>query len=160
MKNMKHKFILILAVAMSGLLSCNTKLKEVSLIGSWELISATTIEKDSIFSTFNTKNKMIKIINPTHFAFFNHEINPKNDSLNTGFTAGGGEYILKDSIYTENLEYFIDRKWENNKFEFVVKIKDDTLTQKGVEKIEKLGIERIIIEKYKRLNSENKKGDV
>ena len=151
MKNIKHKFTLILTVAISGLLSCNTKPKDNPIVGSWELISATSIEKDSTFSTFNAKNKMIKIINPTHFAFFNHEINPENDSLNTGFTAGGGEYTLKDSIYTENLEYFIDRKWENNKFEFVVTIKDDTLTQKGVEKLEKLGIERIIIEKYKRV---------
>jgi hypothetical protein len=33
----------------------------------------------------------------------------------------------------------------------VVTIKEDTLIQKGIEKIEKLGIERTIIEKYKRL---------
>jgi hypothetical protein len=148
---MKQKFTLILTVAISVLLSCNTKSEENPIIGSWELISATTIEKDSTFSTFNANNRMIKIINPTHFAFFNHVINPENDSLNTGFTAGGGGYTLKDSVYTENLEYFIDRKWENNKFEFVVIIKNDTLTQKGVEKLEKLGIERVIIEKYKRI---------
>ena len=30
------------------------------------------------------------------------------------------------------------------KFEFVVKIKNDTLIQKGIEKVEKLGIDRII----------------
>ena len=41
--------------------------------------------------------------------------------------------------------------WENHKFEFVVKIQNDTLVQKGVEKLEKLGIDRIIVEKF--LNS-------
>lgn len=121
-----------------------------TLIGTWELVSATTIEKDSSFSTFDPTHKMIKIINPTHFAFLNHAMNPPKDSANQ-FSAGGGSYTLKDSVYTENLEYFSDKAWENHKFEFVVKISNDTLIQKGVEKIEKLGIDHIIIEKYKRV---------
>jgi len=32
----------------------------------------------------------------------------------------------------------------------VVKIKNDTLIQKGIEKVEKLGVDRIIVEKYVR----------
>ena len=31
--------------------------------------------------------------------------------------------------------------------------KNDTLTQKGVEKLEKLGIDRIIVEKYKKVKN-------
>jgi hypothetical protein len=33
----------------------------------------------------------------------------------------------------------------------VVKIKNDTLTQSGVERLEKLGIDRVIVEKYVRV---------
>lgn len=123
----------------------------IPIMGTWELISATTTEKDSTFSTFNPNIKMIKIINPTHFAFLSHDVNMGKDSSTAAFTAGGGSYTLKDSIYTEHLEYFISREWENNKFEFVVNIANDTLTQKGVEKIEKLGVDHVIIEKYKRV---------
>ncbi|AUD07168.1 hypothetical protein CWM47_04945 [Spirosoma pollinicola] len=113
------------------------------------MVSATTTEKDSSFSTFDPTHKMIKIINATHFSFLNHAIN--GDSSATRFSGGGGKYTLADSVYTENLEYFTDKAWENNKFPFVVKIVGDTLVQKGVEKVEKLGIDRIIIEKYKRV---------
>jgi hypothetical protein len=122
-----------------------------SLEGTWQLISATSTEKDSTFSTFNPKVKMIKIINASHFAFLSHDITGAKDSTRAAYTAGGGTYTLKDSLYTENLEYFIDPQWENHKFEFVVKIQNDTLVQKGVEKLEKLGIDRVIVEKYVRL---------
>jgi len=122
-----------------------------SLEGTWQLISATSTEKDSTFSTFNPKVKMVKIINDSHFAFLSHDITGAKDSTRAAYTAGGGTYTLKDSLYSENLEYFIDPQWENHKFEFVVKIQNDTLVQKGVEKLEKLGIDRVIVEKYVRL---------
>lgn len=122
-----------------------------SLEGTWQLISATSTEKDSTFSTFNPNVKMVKIINDSHFAFLSHDITGAKDSTRAAYTAGGGTYTLKDSLYSENLEYFIDPQWENHKFEFVVKIQNDTLVQKGVEKLEKLGIDRVIVEKYVRL---------
>lgn len=121
------------------------------LMGTWELIAATTIEKDTSFSTFDAGRKMIKIINPTHFAFLNHAIRAEKDTSNATFIAGGGTYTLVDSIYTEQLEYFVDPAWENKTFEFVVKISNDTLIQEGVEKIEELGIDHVIVEKYKRV---------
>lgn len=123
--------------------------KNKGIEGTWRLISAVKIIKDSTFSTFNPKTKMIKIINGTHFSFFNHDLNHGKDSKAIYF-AGGGKYTLKDSLYTENLEYFSLREWENNKFDFVVKVQNDTLTQKGIEKIEKVGVDQIIIEKYVR----------
>ena len=122
------------------------------IIGTWELVSATTIEKDTTFSTFDPSHKMIKIINETHFAFLNHAINTNKDSSNA-FTAGGGKYTLVDSIYTESLDFFSDKNWENNKFEFVVKFANDTLIQKGVEKVDKLGVDRVIVEKYRRVEN-------
>ncbi|SHG38098.1 hypothetical protein [Flavobacterium johnsoniae] len=139
--------ILVLIIAMT---SCNSEKKHNPIEGTWRLISAETTEKDSTFSTFNSKTKMIKIINETHFAFFNHDLNNGKDSANAVFFGGGGKYTLKDSTYTENLEFFNNRQWENNKFEFTVKVKNDTLIQKGIEKIEKLGVDRIITEKYVR----------
>ncbi len=120
------------------------------LLGTWELISATSTERDSTVSTFNPKQKMIKIINPTHFAFFSHDLRVPRDST-APFTSGGGTYTLKDSVYTEHLDYFIQPEWEGNTFEFIVTIKNDTLTQKGIEKVEKLGIEHVIVERYKRV---------
>ncbi|MBF7090924.1 hypothetical protein IUY40_05155 [Flavobacterium sp. ALJ2] len=144
-----------LLLVMAFLTSCNDKNNQETasirkdIEGTWRLISAEITEKDSTFSTFDPKTKMIKIINDSHFAFFNHDLNngKKEDAL---FFGGGGKYTLKDSTYTENLEYFNNRDWENSKFDFTVKIKNDTLIQKGVEKIEKLRINRIIIEKYVR----------
>ncbi|MFH7017648.1 hypothetical protein [Flavobacterium sp. FlaQc-47] len=143
MKNFIPVVIAILFFA-----SCEKKDSEIlPLVGTWRLIAAETTENDSTFSTFNPKTKMIKIINDTHFAFFNHDLNHGKDSLAV-FFGGAGKYTLKDSVYTEHLEFFNNRQWENNKFEFVVKIKNDTLIQRGFEKIEKLGVDRIIIEKY------------
>jgi hypothetical protein len=139
--------ILVLIISMTA---CNLEKKHNPIEGTWRLISAETTEKDSTFSTFNTKTKMIKIINETHFAFFNHDLKNGKDSTNAVFFGGGGKYTLKDSIYTEHLEFFNNRDWEDNKFEFTVKVQNDTLIQTGVERVEKLGIDRIITEKYVR----------
>lgn len=122
---------------------------QLPLVGTWELIAANTIEKDSMFSTFDPHRSMIKIINSTHFAFLNHAI--QQDSVSAPYYAGGGRYTLVDSIYTEQLDYFNDKVWEGHTFEFVVTIRNDTLIQQGVEKVEGLGIDRVIIEKYKRV---------
>jgi hypothetical protein len=58
---------------------------------------------------------------------------------------------LKNSLYTEKLEYCNAREWENNDFTFVIGIKNDTLIQRGVEVVESAGINRINIEKYMRI---------
>ncbi len=153
---MKFKLGILLLITMVA--SCdmtpkpnNVKQPSLPIIGTWQLISATSTEKDSTFSTFNPNNKMIKIITPTHFAFFNHDTRMGKDSATAAFSGGGGAYTLVDSIYTEHLEYFNLREWEDHMFPFVVTIKNDTFTQQGVEKVESLGIERLIVEKYKRV---------
>ena len=148
---MKLKLPLVFTLAIFKLIACSTTQKHLSIIGSWQLIAATTTQGDTTFSTFNPKVKMIKIINQSHFAFLTHDLIMGKDSATAAFTAGGGTYTLADSIYTEHLAYYIDREWENNKFEFVVTIINDTLIQKGIEKLEKLGIDRIIVEKYVRV---------
>lgn len=153
---MKIQFTFLLICVI--LLSCGVKnqmdeSKQVSLpiIGTWKLISGTTIEKgDTNVIDYTKKLSFIKIINDTHFAFLNHDLKKGKDST-AAFSAGGGSYTLKNNVYTEHLEYCNDRQWEGNEFAFTVTIQNDTLIQNGVEKVEAAGINRINIEMYSRL---------
>lgn len=140
------------------LLSCSASVHEDPktnnpLIGTWKLISGTTIEKGDTTTTYYDKNlSFIKIINRSHFAFLNHDVNKGKDSAAAAYSSGGGRYTLQDSTYIEHLEYCSDRQWEGNDFTFTVKIKNDTLTQTGIEKVESAGVDRLNIEKYVKLN--------
>jgi hypothetical protein len=121
------------------------------LIGTWQLIDGTTIEKGNTTVTDYTKDKkFIKVINATHFAFMSHDLNKGKDSATAMYSSGGGTYELVDSTYTEHLQFCNAREWENNDFKFTVTIKNDTLVQKGVEKVESAGVDRVNIERYVR----------
>ena len=121
------------------------------LTGTWQLLRGTVINNTDTTITDYTKNiSFIKIINNTHFAFLQHDMNKGKDST-ASFVAGGGSYSLKDSLYTEHLEYCSDRNWEGNDFMFTVKINNDTLTQYGIEKVQTAGVNRLNIEKYLRV---------
>lgn len=154
MKNLTIAFLLFL-----GLSSCVNNSKEQaqksnptnSIEGTWKLLSGTVISKgDTTITNYTGDVSFIKIINASHFAFLQHDLNKGKDSAAV-FSAGGGKYSLKDSLYTEHLEYCSARDWEGHDFTFVVTIKEDTLIQKGIEKLEDQGINRINIEKYIRL---------
>ena len=144
-------FYLLLLFTIAGLLSCNMQPKNeagptINLNGTWQLISGTTITKGvSAFTDYTKNQRMIKIINGSHFAFLKHSTQ-KDSALN--FDAGGGSYTLTGNKYTEHLDFYNDKNWEGKSFDFTVAIKNDTLIQKGIEKVEKEGIEREIIEKY------------
>lgn len=123
----------------------------IPIAGTWKLLSGTLIEKGDTVVTDYTKNvSFIKIINDSHFAFLQHDLSKGKDSAAV-FSAGGGSYSLKDSTYTEHLEYCSARDWESHDFAFTIDIHNDTLVQSGREKIESEGIDRINIEKYVRL---------
>lgn len=118
------------------------------LIGTWKLLQGTVIDKGDTMITDYTKNvSFIKIINNTHFAFLQHDMNEGKDTTAV-FVAGGGSYSLKDSLYTEHLQYCSSREWEGNDFSFTITIHNDTLIQYGIEKIQSAGVNRINIEKY------------
>ena len=147
-------------IMVSGLLvSCSASVhrQEVNsdklpIVGTWKLISGTIIEKGDTTVTFYDKNlSFIKIINDTHFAFLNHDLKKGKDTATAAYSSGGGRYTLQDSTYTEHLEYCSDRQWEDNNFPFTISIKNDTLVQRGIEKVESEGINRLNIEKYVRL---------
>ena len=150
---MKIKRIFIFMTVISVLTACHSRHNRRPIIGTWELISSSSTQHDSTVSTYDPAFKMIKIINATHFAFFRQKMGTVKDSSTNGFTAGDGRYAQTDSNYTEYLDYYIDRQWENNKFAFVVKIVNDTLVQKGVEKVPGLGVDRVIDERYKRVKN-------
>ena len=151
---LKLTYLLILSV----LSSCNTSRDQNATVesstpieGTWQLLSGTLVEKgDTTVTDYTVNKRMIKIINRTHFSFLNHDLQKGKDST-ASFVAGGGTYTLNGDQYTEYLEYCSERGWEGNTFAFTVKLQGDTLIQQGVEKIENLGVERLNIEKYKKV---------
>ena len=66
---------------------------------------------------------------------------------------GGGKYTLTGDQYTEFLEYCTAREWEGREFHFTVSMRNDTLVQQGVEKLEDIGVERFNIERYVRVKN-------
>lgn len=116
--------------------------------GTWLLVSSKTIVgEDTTFTDYTKGQKGIKIINKTHFSFLRHDLNKGIDSLAI-FVCGGGKFSLDGMHYTEYLEYCNYREWEGNKFDFDLTLKKDTLIQQGLEKVEDLGVDQIIIETY------------
>lgn len=149
------KPFLTLLLLLSLFVSCTqkpvTEPAQLPVVGTWKLLSGTLIEKgDTVVTDYTQKQSFIKIINDTHFAFLLHDLKKGKDTAAV-YSSGGGKYTLKDSIYTEHLEYSSDRNWEGHDFTFAISIRNDTLVQKGVEKIDSLGINRLNIEKYVRL---------
>ena len=119
--------------------------------GTWQLITGITIQNnDSTITNYSFGKSFIKVINASHFAFMGHDLNKGKDST-AFYTSGGGTYELKDSAYTEHLQYCSDRAWEGNDFNFTISINKDTLIQQGLEKIDSIGVNRINIEKYIRV---------
>ncbi len=63
------------------------------IVGTWKLVSATTIIKqDTTVTDYTRGQEMIKVINGSHFAFLRHDMNQGKDTAIFG--AGGGTYTL------------------------------------------------------------------
>lgn len=145
------KIVIAIAVLFLFAGACEEKPRALPIEGTWQLLTGTLIENGDTNVTDYTKGKkFIKIINDSHFAFLNHDLNKGKDSA-AAFTAGGGTYSLNGNNYTENLEFCSDRQWEQNSFSFTVTIHNDTLIQEGREKVAGTSIDRLNIEKYKRV---------
>ena len=158
---MSIRYVVIAAILVFStfFLSCKVKHDRSGrvsspLVGTWQLVSGTVIEKgDTTITHYSKGLSFIKIINDSHFAFLLHDSNGGRDS-SAVFGSGGGKYDLADSIYTEHLEYCTDRQWEGHDFVFTIMIRGDTLVQRGIEEIKSAGISRLNIEKYFRLKQE------
>jgi hypothetical protein len=159
LRTIKTNLPVVLAAAM--LFSCNSnpiksvqKEEKLPIEGTWQLLQGTLTEKGKATVTDYTKDKkFIKIINSDHFSFMAHDLT-KGKQPKPIFSSGGGKYTLNGNKYTEYLEYCNERDWENNKFDFTITIKNDTLIQQGVEKIDSLGVNRVNVEKYVRMKAE------
>lgn len=123
--------------------------------GTWKLMSALNIMNgDTSFTDYSKNIEGIKIINATHFSFFQHDLGMGKDSMSV-YTSGGGQYLLEGNRYTEYLEYCSAREWENHKFDFTVEVENDTLIQTGIERVPSLNVDRVIIETYVKTNNKN-----
>ncbi|OCK41902.1 hypothetical protein BA195_13035 [Tenacibaculum soleae] len=148
---MKNIIQLILVTIL--LVSCNNLDKKdkkeaikINIQGTWKLVYGEVKENDSIKVKDLSKADFIKIINKTHFAFFNQ---PKKNT--EGFYGGGGSYTLEKNNYKETLNYISVDAIRGHVFPFTVKITGDTLIQYGLEEVKEAGIHRDIIEKYIRI---------
>ena len=127
---------------------------ETSIQGTWKLMSAVTIVgEDTSRVHYSTSVEGIKMLNKTHFSFFQHDLTKGADSTKV-FVSGAGRYTLQGDRYTEVLEYCSAREWENHTFDFTISLKGDTLLQTGIEKLPELHVDRVIIETYIRLPAE------
>lgn len=151
---MKFK-ILPLCLVIAFFFSCKPTPQKTELLtqlkGTWQLISSTTIDKgQSTFTDYTKNQRMIKIINDTHFAFLRHDLKHNKEGQNN-FDGGGGRFTLAGDQYTEFLDYYNDKNWEGKTFVFKIKIQNDTLIQTGIEKVEKAKVDRTITERYFRV---------
>ena len=133
--------------------SCSKDVKEQeqsgsTLEGTWKMTYAEIRENDSVQVKDLSSTDFIKIINQSHFAFFNQERDTQDN-----FTAGAGTYTFDGSEYVENLDFINFMDYRGHTFSFQVEIKGDSLIQQGHEKIEASGIDRYILEKYVRIEN-------
>ena len=116
--------------------------------GTWKMTYAEIRENDSVQVKDLSSTDFIKILNKSHFAFFNQE-----RETNENFTAGAGTYTFDGSTYVENLDFINYMDYRGHSFSFEVRIQGDTLIQQGHEKIEASGVDRYILEKYVRVQN-------
>jgi PhzF family phenazine biosynthesis protein len=125
------------------------------IVGSWRLVSNIIITKGDTVIAYPVKGKdhvMIKMYNDSHFSFFNHDTS-QGKTATPVYDSGAGTYKLSGDNYSEHLEYCNYREWENHDFKFKLSIRQDTLVQRGIEKIDSLHVNREIIETYVRLKA-------
>ena len=116
------------------------------ITGTWKMVYAEIREKDSVQVKDLDSTDFIKIINETHFAFFNQDRGTAEN-----FMAGAGTYSFDGSQYVETLDFISVPEIRGHEFPFEVEIRGDSLIQQGHEKVEAAGIDRYILEKYIRL---------
>ena len=124
-----------------------SKKDENKIKGTWKLVYGDIKEGDSVQIKDLTNTEFIKIINDSHFAFFNQRKDSEED-----YYGGAGTYKLVGSNYTEKLEFIGAKTIRGHEFSFQIEFKGDTLIQHGLEEVEAANIKRYIVEKYIRLD--------
>lgn len=148
---MKYLYLIVLAFSFSSCQHQEKPLKDNKemvnpIIGSWKMVYAETFENDTLKLKDLSTTTFVKIINASHFSFFNQS----NDG-GENFYGGAGSYTLKGADYLETLTFTSVDAIRNHQFPFTVEFKGDTLIQAGLEEVKEAGIKRKIIEKYVRI---------
>ncbi|MFG6687456.1 lipocalin family protein [Mariniflexile sp. HNIBRBA6329] len=149
MKPLPYLIIAFLCLSCSNKKTSTNKESEVQhdIVGTWKMIYAEIKKNDSLEVKNLSKSSFIKIINNSHFSFFNQdELDARNSY------GGAGTYSVKGNQYVETLIYTSAEAIRNHVFTFTIKIAGDTLIQSGIEEVKKAGIKQEIIEKYIRIN--------
>lgn len=122
---------------------------KTTLNGTYRLVSDLIITKGDTQHVFPVANQeMIKMFNGTHFAFFKHDL-AKGSGKDAIFEAGQGSFTLQGKQYAEHLAFCSAREWEDHDFNnFTLEVHGDTLVQQGIEKIDSLHIDHVIVETY------------
>jgi len=147
------KFKLLCLAGLSCLAACQTKPADEHhltqpLTGTWKLVSSKVSIGQKTETTYPVKGQeMIKIFNGSHFAFFKHDTAHGKVAAPV-YDSGAGTYTLNGTNYEEHLDYCNYRDWENRSFKFTLTLKNDTLIQKGIEKIDSLKVNQEIVEIY------------
>ena len=145
---MKH-FLWLSAILIGCTTTTSPTENSLDIQHTWLLVSGEKIEgSDTTFTDYTKDQKVLKIINDTHFSFIRHDLTKGEDSTMSVFVAGAGSYQLEGNIYKEHLEFCSYRPWEGHDFEFELSLAGDTLIQKGIERIEELNVDQVIIETY------------
>jgi hypothetical protein len=152
------KNLLFLMLAALSCISCKQAISPSEqssgspIQGTWKLVSNVIITKGDTVVAYPLKGKeqvMIKMYNDSHFSFFSHDT--KHGKVTKPvYDSGAGTYTLSGDDYKEHLEYCNYREWENHDFNFKLTVKNDTLLQRGTERIDSLNVNREIIETYVR----------
>src|SRR5678810_698322 len=105
---------------------------QMSIVGTWKLISGKAVMNDSTFNYDNKTSDAIKIVTPTHFAVL------YNNVADSAFeNAGAGPVQFDDKNYTEELQYGNSKEWLGKKVKFTYRIEGDKWYIKG-------GIENVV----------------
>lgn len=108
-------------------------------------------DHDVIHAGSKSGQVQVDITSPSSIENFFRKVGKFDALISTA--GGGGSYTLRENVYEEHLEYCSARDWEGNDFKFTVTINGDTLIQRGIEKVENAGVDRINEERYIRLPS-------
>lgn len=142
-KAMKNLIVIIVLALVLYSCAKNETPVQNKIVGTWQLVYADIVEDDSLEIKDLTHTHFIKIINHSHFSFFNQNTNRSED-----FYAAGGTYTLEGNDYVETLSYTSIDALRNHRFPFTVEFKGDTLIQSGLEEVKSAGLKRYITEKY------------
>lgn len=98
---------------------------ECDVQGAWEMVDIRVIYPDRVDRPQH-RQRQIKILTPTHFAFGRQADDPEE------VYAGGGRYEVDGNTYTEHIEYHSSAPLVGTAIEFECRVEDDLWYHSGI----------------------------